>query len=156
MTNNLPAHLESEEVVLASPMSFTGSARRLWKFTRGVHVNSLAGAAIYSGVILLIAAVWVLVFFWYCLLVIVWWPLALLGVLYRLMRRGQRKRHMQELRHREMLTTIHQIGRELPPAGDGPPPARTPDATGNYARNETARDEDGPDSPTETTGPADA
>ena len=154
MTKNVPAHLESEEVVLASPMSFTGSARRIWKLTRGVRANSLADVAIYSGVILLIAAVWVLVFFWYCLFV--WYLLFVLVVPYRLIRRGQRKRHMEELRHREMLTTIHQIGRELPPAGDGPPPARTRDVTGNNAGNESARDEEGLDRPPGTTGPADA
>jgi len=155
VTKNLPARLESEEVVLASPMSFTGSARRLWKLTRGDHANSLADAAIYSGVILLIAVVWVLVLFWYSLLVGFGWAFALLG-LYRLIRRGQRKDHMQELRHRELLTTIHQIGREVPPAGDGPPPARTRAVTGNYARNETVRDEEGPDRPTGTAGPAGA
>lgn len=152
MTKNVPARLESEEVVLASPMSFTGSARRIWKLTRGVRANSLVDVAIYCGVILLIAAVWVLVLIWTVGVVF----LSVVAVPYRLSRRGQRKRHMEELRHRELLTTIHQIGRELPPAGDGPPPARTRDVTGNNAGNESARDEQWLDRPPGTTGPADA
>jgi len=155
VTKNLPARLESEEVVLASPMSFTGSARRLWKLTRG-RANPLARAGIYFGVILLIAAAWVVLVFWYCLLLLHFLWLILLVILYRLIRRGQRKRHVQELRHRELLTTIHQIDRELPAAGDGPPPARTQTVTENRTANGTARDEEGPDRPAGTTGRADA
>jgi hypothetical protein len=34
---------------------------------------------------------------------------------YRLIRRGQRKHRMEELRHREMLTMMHQTGQQGPP-----------------------------------------
>lgn len=107
MTTSQPARLDSEEVVLAAPMSFTGSAQRLWKFTR-YQVNAWARAAIYFGVILLIVVVWAIVLCWYCIF-------GLWLVPYRLIRRGQRKRHMQDLRHREMLTMMHQMGNGQPP-----------------------------------------
>ena len=60
-----PTRLDSEEVVLAAPMSFTGSAERLWKLTRNAPANGLASAAVYAGVILLIAIAWAAVLFWY-------------------------------------------------------------------------------------------
>ena len=95
-------------------MSFTGSAQRLWKFTRSCPANVWASAAIYTGVVLLIGVMWMAVLCWYFIF-------GLWLVPYRLIRRGQRKRRMQELRHREMLTMMHQMGQQqapshLPPA----------------------------------------
>jgi hypothetical protein len=100
-------------------MSFTGSAQRLWKLTRSGTANVWASAAIYTCVILLIGVMWMAVLCWYFIFGVWLVP-------YRLIRRGQRKRHMQELRHREMLTMMHQVGQQqrpphsrgtLPPAG---------------------------------------
>jgi hypothetical protein len=110
-----PARLDSEEVVLAAPMSFTGSAQRLWKLTRSTPDNVWAKAAIHTGVILLIGVMWMAVLCWYFIF-------GLWLVPYRLIRRGQRKHRMQELRHREMLTMMHQMGQQqapprLPPTG---------------------------------------
>lgn len=102
MTINQPARLDSEQVVLAAPMSFTGSAQRLWKLTRG-HANAWVSAAVYLGVLVLITLIWTVVLCWYFIF-------GLWLVPYRIIRRGQRKRHMQELRHREMLTMMHQMG----------------------------------------------
>jgi hypothetical protein len=65
-------------------MSLTGSAQRLRKLTRG-NWNAWVSAAGYSGVILLIVAVWAAVLVWYCIF-------GLWLVPYRLIRRGQRKR----------------------------------------------------------------
>lgn len=103
-----PARLDSEEVVLSAPMSFTGSAQRLWKLTRSSPANVWASAAIYTGVILLIGVMWMAVLCWYFIF-------GLWLVPYRLIRRGQRKRRMEELRHREMLTMMHQTGQQAPP-----------------------------------------
>ena len=64
MPHGQPARLDSEEVVLAAPMSFTGSARRLWKLARG-HANAWMSAAVLLGVLLLITLVWVNVPRWY-------------------------------------------------------------------------------------------
>ena len=116
MSTNQPARLDSEEVVLAAPMSLTGSAQRLWKLTRG-HTNAWASATVYSSVILLIAVVWVIVLAWYCIF-------GLWLVPYRLIRRGQRKRQREDLRHREMLTMMHQMGQQQAPPqqrGELPP-----------------------------------
>jgi hypothetical protein len=60
MPHGQPARLDSEEVALAAPMSFTGSAQRLWKLARG-HANAWMSAA----VLLLITLVWVNVPRWY-------------------------------------------------------------------------------------------
>jgi hypothetical protein len=120
LANYQPARLDSEEVVLAAPMSFTGSAQRLWKLTRSVPANAWASVAVYAGVILLIGVAWMFVLCWYGFF-------GLLLVPYRLIRHGQRKRRREDLRHREMLTMMHQMGQQqapqrsrgqLPPAGD--------------------------------------
>ena len=114
-----PTRLDSEEVVLAAPMSFTGSAERLWKLTRNAPANGLASAAGYAGVILLIAVAWAAVLLWYFFF-------GLWLVPYRLIRRGQRKRRREDLRHREMLTMMHQVGQQqAPPRQHGElPPGR--------------------------------
>ena len=93
-------------------MSFTGSAQRLWKLARSSPANAWATAAICTGVILLIGVMWIAVLCWYFMF-------GLWLVPYRLIRRGQRQRHMQELRHREMLTMMQQTGQ-----GQAPPRSR--------------------------------
>jgi hypothetical protein len=93
-------HLASEEVVLQAPLSFTGSAVRIWKITR-----DKAGAALYGMAalaVVLIALAWTLVLSWYC-------TFGLLLVPYRLLRRGSRKRRKQALQHREQLTALERL-----------------------------------------------
>jgi hypothetical protein len=92
-------------------MSFAGSAERLWKITRSAPANAFASAAVYGGVVLLIAVAWAAVFCWYFFF-------GLWLVPYRVIRRGQRKRRREDLRHREMLTMMSQRGREIPPPPD--------------------------------------
>lgn len=87
----------SERVVIQSPTSFTGSAKRIWNMTRGK-----AGAvkvALGTFAVILIMLVWCLVLMWYMV-----WGIFL--VPWRLFRRGSRKRKRDELRHREMLRAI--------------------------------------------------
>jgi hypothetical protein len=84
-------------------MSFVGSAQRLWKLTRG-HANAWVNAAAYLGVILLITMAWAVVLCWYFIF-------GLWLVPYRIIRRGQRKRRMHDIRHREMLTMMHEMGK---------------------------------------------
>lgn len=76
-------------------MSFTGSARRLWRHTRTPHAW-LRWLLLIPVVTVLVAASWVVVAAWYCLF-------GLLMVPYRLMRRGSRKRKLEALRHREIM-----------------------------------------------------
>lgn len=64
-------------VIVEAPMSYTGSARRIWRHKRGLITGTFL-----LGVI---AAVWCIVSIWYVLF-------GLLLVPYRLVRRGQRQR----------------------------------------------------------------
>lgn len=73
--------LESEQIVVQSPMSYTGSYRRLTRRWWGW---------------LLLPVVWTLVTAWYVLF-------GILVVPWRLLRRGARKRRLAEARHREMM-----------------------------------------------------
>jgi len=86
--------MRSEDVVVQAPMSYRGSAGRLWRPVR--HASS-AGAKVALGALMaaLVAVVWVLVTAWYCVF-------GLLVVPYRLVRRGQRRRRREELRYREL------------------------------------------------------
>jgi len=64
MPHSQPARLDPEEVVLAAPMSVTGSAERLWKLARG-HANAWMNAAVLHGLLRLITLVWANVTCWY-------------------------------------------------------------------------------------------
>lgn len=98
--------LASEQVVVSAPMSFQGSAKRAWKLTRlGPPAAKFATVPL---AILLISVWWVVICAWYAVF-------SVLLVPYRLIRRGSRKRKVEELRHRERLAA----GRPLPP----PPPS---------------------------------
>ncbi len=83
----------SERVVVQAPMSFSGSARRIWKLT-GDSPAQMALVALPA--LMLIALAWIVVAGWYCLF-------GILVVPWRLIRRGSRKRKQETLRHREML-----------------------------------------------------
>lgn len=87
--------LASEQVVVQAPMSFTGSARRLWRMTRSAP-TWLNWALLYWLALFLILGAWMAIAVWYA-------TFNVLLVPYRLLRRGSRKRKRDELRHREIL-----------------------------------------------------
>lgn len=87
--------MESENVVVAAPMSFAGSAARLWKLTRKPKHPAWI-VTVYTLVVIAIALAWTVILCWYLLF-------GLLLIPYRLIRRGQRKQRKEELRHREVL-----------------------------------------------------
>ena len=89
--------LASEDVVVQAPMSFTGSAKRVWKITRMESPGARAGMITLA--VILIAFAWAAVFTWYCIF-------GLWLVPYRLVRRGDRSRKRQTLQHREMLAQL--------------------------------------------------
>jgi hypothetical protein len=93
--------LASEDVVLAAPMSFAGSAQRIWKMTRSENANVRAFVLIPLAVLLIVAA-WTCVAAWYCVF-------GLWVVPYRLFRRGSRKEKRRQLQHREMLTQLERM-----------------------------------------------
>lgn len=92
--------LQSEKIILASPLSFIGSAKRIW------HIAETSGAlkivAIPMAIILIVFA-WVIVSIWYVIIYIIF---GVLFVPYRLLRRSGRKQKQEKLRHREILDTI--------------------------------------------------
>src|SRR6267142_4770657 len=85
------AQLESEKVVVSAPLSFHGSAARIWTITK--RATGGAQAALVALAVVLIALAWTFVLGWYAI-----WGLWL--VPYRLIRRGSRKRRLQGLQHR--------------------------------------------------------
>lgn len=94
--------LKSENVVISAPLSLIGSAQRIWKMTR-VENQWLKWLLLVPLALILIACAWVFVTFWYFIMYV------LFGVfffLYRLLRRGSRKRKQEKLRHREVLDAI--------------------------------------------------
>lgn len=94
------AKLESEKVVVAAPLSFAGSAARIWKLT-GITPNPWGRVGLGVLAILLILVAWLGVLVWY-------WTWGLFLVPYRIIRRGSRKRKREALQHREMLAALNQ------------------------------------------------
>jgi hypothetical protein len=94
----VPARLASEDVIINAPMSYAGSAQRIWRIRRRAQ-SERALVALTVVAILLVAVVWTLVTSWYLL-----WGLWL--VPYRLLRRGSRKRKAEMMRHRELMGAI--------------------------------------------------
>jgi len=92
------AKLESEKVVVAAPLSYAGSAARIWKLT-GMSENAAARVGLGVAAIVLILGAWTIVTSWYLVF-------GLLLVPYRLIRRGSRKRKREALQHREMMAAI--------------------------------------------------
>lgn len=92
--------LASEKVIVAAPLSFAGSAARIWKITDTDNVWLKWLVLIPSGVILITLA-WCFIACWYVIF-------GLLLVPYRLVRRSSRKNKRDNLRHREMLATIEE------------------------------------------------
>ena len=91
--------LQSERVVISAPMSYSGSAARIWPISR-MSENGAATAGLIALAIVVIGLAWVAVTAWYIGMYVVF---GLLFIPYRLIRRGNRKRKMENLRHREQL-----------------------------------------------------
>jgi len=79
-------------------MSFAGSAERIAKLPRSIASPNLR-VVVWILTAVLIATVWMLVLVWYMT-----WGLWL--VPYRIIRRGQRKRKVESLRHREIVERL--------------------------------------------------
>ena len=91
----MSTRLASENYVVSAPMSFTGSAQRIWRLT---HLGRGAWAAVglVVAAILLIILAWAAVLCWYAIF-------GLWLVPYRIIRRGQRKQRLTQIRHDEMM-----------------------------------------------------
>jgi hypothetical protein len=91
-----PDRLPSEHIIVSAPLSFHGSATRIWRPLSARAQGSKYDWLWYSLAVVLVALAWVCVLSWYVVF-------GLLVVPYRLIRRGQRKRKLEEARHRELL-----------------------------------------------------
>jgi hypothetical protein len=92
--------LESEKVVVQAPMSYAGSAKRIWRLT-GMHENEAARVGLAVLALALTAVAWTVITGWYLFF-------GILVVPYRVIRRGQRKDKRQALQHREMMAAVQQ------------------------------------------------
>lgn len=109
--------MESERVVVQAPMSFVGSARRIWMVTQR---NDGWTAPLTLVALVVIPLVWTVIVGWYVVF-------GFFVVPWRLLRRGQRKRRQQALRHSEVINAITtqcwQYRAGMPPQyGQVPPP----------------------------------
>lgn len=86
----------SSSVIIQSPTSFVGSARRIWKLTRVKPELPWLKVITMPTAVILIAAAWLLCAVWLVVFGIIMVP-------WRLLRRGQRKRKQEEMRHQELL-----------------------------------------------------
>lgn len=99
----MSSQLPSEKVVVSAPFSFAGSAQRIWKIAK--VDNLLAKLFLIPLAIVLIMGAWVFVACWYFIMYVLF---GIFFFLYRLLRRGSRKRKQEKLRHREVLDAIGQ------------------------------------------------
>jgi hypothetical protein len=90
--------MRSEQVVVSAPLSFAGSAQRIWKLT-DQETDALKYGMMALAVLVLIPAAWIVVAFWYC-------TFGLLLVPYRMIRRGNRKDKVRAMQHREQLEAL--------------------------------------------------
>ena len=90
--------LESESVVVSAPMSFTGSAQRIFKIA-DVNNRLLKWLLLVPLALILTLTAWSFVLIWYIIFGI--WLIP-----YRLIRRSQRKAKRDRLRHQELLKEI--------------------------------------------------
>lgn len=95
-------NLASEKVVVSAPLSFSGSAQRIWKITN--VENPIAKSALILVAITLIACAWMFVLCWYFLMYVVF---GIFFFIFRLFTRSRRKNKRDKLRHRETLEAIN-------------------------------------------------
>jgi hypothetical protein len=93
-----PIRLASEDVIINAPMSYAGSAQRIFRLRRRAHSGGAKAAVTVLATVLVLLA-WSVITAWYLT-----WGLWLIP--YRLLRRGARKRKAEALRHRELMGTI--------------------------------------------------
>lgn len=95
--------LASEKVVVSAPLSFSGSAQRIWRVTS--TDNAVVKLLLVPLAIILIMCAWSFVLCWYFVMYV------LFGVfffIFRLFTRSRRKNKRDKLRHREVLDAINQ------------------------------------------------
>ncbi len=92
--------LSSEKVVIAAPMSFAGSAARIWKLTDLVPNAFVKWILLVPIAVMLVPMAWMVIAAWYVVF-------GILLVPYRLLRRSGRKSKRQALQHRELMAAVN-------------------------------------------------
>jgi heme/copper-type cytochrome/quinol oxidase subunit 2 len=92
--------MRSEQVVVSAPLSFAGSAQRIWQLTDQDAQAVKYGMMIVA--LVLISIAWMVVAAWYCIF-------GLFLVPYRMIRRGNRKDKVRAIQHREQLESLTAI-----------------------------------------------
>ena len=93
--------LASEKIIVSAPLSFRGSAQRIWKITD--VENPIAKFVLSLLAITLIIGTWMFVLCWYFMMYV------LFGVfffIFRLFTRSRRKNKRDKLQHREVIDAI--------------------------------------------------
>ncbi len=98
-------NLTSADFGVSAPMSFAGSAQRIWHITYD-HAG-WAAAGFVTLALLAITLAWAAVACWYLIF-------GLLLVPYRIIRRGQRKQNLAQIRHQELMNGVWAAGQEKP------------------------------------------
>ncbi len=100
MSQNMSASgkMRSEQIIVSAPLSYAGSAQRIWKLT-DQETDALRYGMMVLSVLILIPLAWMVVTFWYC-------TFGLLLVPYRMLRRGNRKDKVRAMQHREQLEAL--------------------------------------------------
>ena len=93
--------LASEKVVVSAPLSFSGSAQRIWKITN--VENPITKLALALIAVPLIMGVWMFVLFWYFVMYVLF---GVLFFIFRLFTRSRRKNKRDKLQHREVIDAI--------------------------------------------------
>ena len=103
--------LQSEQVILSAPMSFDGATRRIWRWyhPRVLASQGWPGTGRWALLWTLLVLAWIGVLTWYAALTATFGIGIIILIVFRLVRRSQRRGQRDQLRHAELL-------RQLPPA----------------------------------------
>lgn len=93
-----------EVIAVSAPMSYTGSAKRIFKLT---HIDNalLKWPLLVPIALILTLTAWVFVTLWYLIF-------GILVIPYRLLRRSQHKAKRDNIRHRELPDQINKVSTE--------------------------------------------
>lgn len=94
--------LKSDQVVVSAPLSFAGSAQRIWRMTN-VNSGLIKWLLLAPLALCLVSLAWVIVIVWYFVMYVLF---GILFIPWRLWRRSIRKNKRDQLRHREILDEL--------------------------------------------------
>lgn len=100
--------LASEQVILASPLSFAGATQRRWRFWQplAVEAQGWRKGGLWTLLWLMLVLAWAAVLAWYCLLAAFGVIPLLILISVRIARRNGRKAEVARLRHAELMTAL--------------------------------------------------